>query len=324
MAVNIKGRSLLSLKDFTRDEIQHLIDGAIEFKRLKRAGIFPRNLEHRNIAVIFLKASCRTRTAVAVAAADEGANVEFLPHEEIRFGKKESVRDVARVLGRMFDGIAFRGFEHSMIEELAKSAGVPVWNCLCDQYHPTQVLADFMTIQEEFGRLAGVRVAYVGDGRNNMARSLVIGAIKLGVDLRIVAPTPLQLDLDSLASVYSPAPGETGRVRMTSDLKEGLADCDIVYGDVWVSMGEEDLVDERIALLRDYKVTSEVMALTKNPAAIYLHCLPSLHDLETEFGREHPDALEVSDEVFEGPFSRVFDQAENRMHTLKSLMVATL
>jgi ornithine carbamoyltransferase len=324
MAVNIKGRSLLSLKDFSRDEIKHLIDGAIEFKRLKRAGIFPRNLANKNIAVIFLKASCRTRSAVAVAAADEGANVEILSHEEIRFGKKESVRDVARVLGRMFDGIAFRGFEHEMIVELSRNAGVPVWNCLCDLYHPTQVLADFMTIQEEFGKLAGVKVAYVGDGRNNMARSLVIGAIKLGVDLRIVAPQPLQLDLDALGSVYSPAPGETGRVRTTADLQEGLSDCDIVYGDVWVSMGEEHLVDERISLLRDYKVTSDVMALTKNPGAVYLHCLPSLHDLETEFGREYPDAREVSDEVFEGPSSRVFDQAENRMHTLKSLMVATL
>lgn len=324
MAVNIKGRSLLSLKDFTRDEIKHLIDGAIEFKRLKRAGIFPRNLANRNIAVIFLKASCRTRTAVAVAAADEGANVEILRHEEIRFGKKESVRDVARVLGRMFDGIAFRGFDHATIVELAQNAGVPVWNCLCDVYHPTQVLADFMTIQEEFGRLAGVRVAYVGDGRNNMARSLAIGAIKLGVDLRIVAPAPLQPDLEALGSLYSRAPGETGRVRTTTDLTEGLSDCDIVYGDVWVSMGEEHLVEERVALLRDYKVTTEVMALSKNPAAIYLHCLPSLHDLDTEFGREHPEALEVSDEVFEGPNSRVFDQAENRMHTLKSLMVATL
>ncbi len=324
MAVNIKGRSLLSLKDFGRDEIKHLIDGGIEFKRLKRAGIFPRNLANKNIALIFLKASCRTRTAVAVAAADEGANLEILRHEEIRFGKKESVRDVARVLGRMFDGIAFRGFDHGIIEDLAQHAGVPVWNCLCDLYHPTQVLADFMTIQEEFGKLAGVRVAYVGDGRNNMARSLAIGAIKLGVDLRIVAPVPLQLSAESLRSLYSALPGETGQVRMTADLQEGLADCDIVYGDVWVSMGEEDLVEERIELLRDYKVTSEVMALTKNPAAIYLHCLPSLHDLETEFGREHPDAQEVSNEVFEGPNSRVFDQAENRMHTLKSLMVATL
>lgn len=324
MAVNIKGRSLLSLKDFTRDELKHLIDGAIEFKRLKRAGIFPRNLANKNIAMIFLKASCRTRTAVAVAAADEGANLEILRHEEIRFGKKESVRDVARVLGRMFDGIAFRGFDHSIIEELSKHAGVPVWNCLCDLYHPTQVLADFMTIQEEFGKLAGVRVAYVGDGRNNMARSLVIGAIKLGVDLRIVAPVPLQLSAESLSSLYTPLPGETGRVRNTADLQEGLADCDIVYGDVWISMGEEHLVEERIRLLRDYKVTSEVMALTKNPAAIYLHCLPSLHDLETEFGREYPEAHEVSNEVFEGPNSRVFDQAENRMHTLKSLMVATL
>jgi len=324
MAVNIRGRSLLSLKDFGRDEIKHLIDGGIEFKRLKRAGIFPRNLANKNIALIFLKASCRTRTAVAVAAADEGANLEILRHEEIRFGKKESVRDVARVLGRMFDGIAFRGFDHGIIEDLAQHAGVPVWNCLCDLYHPTQVLADFMTIQEEFGKLAGVRVAYVGDGRNNMARSLVIGAIKLGVDLRIVAPVPLQLSAEALRSLYSALPGETGQVRMTADLQEGLADCDIVYGDVWVSMGEEHLVEERIELLRDYKVTSEVMALTKNPAAIYLHCLPSLHDLETEFGREHPDALEVSNEVFEGPNSRVFDQAENRMHTLKSLMVATL
>jgi len=324
MAVNIKGRSLLSLKDFTRAEIKHLIDSAVEFKRIKRAGIYPSNLAHKNIAIIFLKASCRTRTAVAVAAADEGANVEVLTQDEIRFGKKESVRDIARVLGRMFDGIAFRGFEHEMIVELAANAGVPVWNCLCDMYHPTQVLADFMTIQEEFGRLSGVRVAYVGDGRNNMARSLTIGAIKMGVDLRIVAPEPLQLDLDELGAIYNPAPGEIGRVRATADLEEGLRDCDIVYGDVWVSMGEEHLLEERVGQLRDYKVTSDVMGLTKNPKTVYLHCLPSLHDLDTEFARAHPEALEVSDDVFEGPNSRVFDQAENRMHTVKSTMVATI
>ena len=221
--------------------------------------MFNRNLTSRNVAVIFLKQSCRTRSAVAVAAADEGANVEILPHEEIRFGIKESVKDIARVLGRMFDGIAFRGFEHQVVRDLAEHAGVPVWNCLCDQYHPTQVLADFMTIQEEFGRLRGLRMAYVGDGRNNMARSLVIGSIKMGIDLRVVAPKALQPDLDSLRKVYQPAPGETGRVRVTADLAEGLADCDLVYGDVWISMGEEDLVEERVKLLRDYKVTRDVM-----------------------------------------------------------------
>jgi ornithine carbamoyltransferase len=324
MPVNLKGRSLLSLKDFSRAEIRQLIESSIEFERLKRARVFPRNLVNRNIAVIFLKPSCRTRSAVAVAAADEGGNVQVLPHEEIRFGIKESVRDVARVLGRMFDGIAFRGFEHQVIAELAEHAGVPVWNCLCDLYHPTQVLADLMTIQEELGHLSGVRIAYVGDGRNNMARSLAIGSIKMGIDLRVVAPPPLQPDMDALAETYRPAPGETGRVRVTADLAEGLRDSDVVYGDVWVSMGEEALIEERIAVLRDYQVTPQVMDLTKNPATIYLHCLPSLHDMNTEFARQHPDVMEVADEVFEGPQSRVFDQAENRMHTLKSLMVATI
>ena len=324
MPPNLKGRSFLSLKDFSRAEIVQLVESSIEFKHLKRARVFPRNLVNRNIAVIFLKPSCRTRSAVAVAAADEGANVEVLPHEEIRFGIKESVHDVARVLGRMFDGIAFSGFEHQVIADLAQNAGVPVWNCLCELYHPTQVLADLMTIQEELGRLSGVRVAYVGDGRNNMARSLAIGCIKMGVDLRVVAPAPLQLDRDELARVYTRAPGETGQLRVTADLAEGLRDCDIVYGDVWVSMGEEELVEERVSVLRDYKVTPEVMDLTKNPATIYLHCLPSLHDMNTEFAEQHPDALEVADDVFEGPNSRVFDQAENRMHTLKALMVATI
>jgi len=286
--------------------------------------VFPRGLEHRNIAVVFLKPSCRTRSAVAVAAADEGANVEILSGDDLRFGVKESVADIARVLGRMFDGIAFRGFEHSLITELAQHAGVPVWNCLCDRFHPTQVLADLMTLHEELGRLSGVRMAYVGDGRNNMARSLAIGAIKTGMDLRIIAPRPLQLDLDEVRREARPAPGETGQVRVTADLSDGLRDCDAVYGDMWVSMGEESLVEERIALLREYKIDEGAMALTKNPAAIYLHCLPSMHDLSTEFAQEHPEALEVSDDVFEGPQSRVFDQAENRMHTLKSVMVATI
>jgi ornithine carbamoyltransferase len=324
MATNLKGRSLLTLADVTPGEVQHLLELAIRLKAQKRAGVRELRLAGKNIALIFLKPSLRTRLAFVVAATDEGAHLEIFPSDDIRFGVKESVKDIARVFGRMFDGIAFRGFQHETLEAMAHHAGIPVWNCLCDDYHPTQVLADFMTVQETFGRLQGVRMAYVGDGRNNVANTLGIGALAMGVDLRIVSPPALQPDRARLDALRHGRPGLTGRVTVTDDLAQGVRDCEVVYTDVWVSMGEEAKLAERIALLKPYKVTAEVMRMTGRTDAIFLHCLPAFHDMSTDFARRHPDICEVGDDVFEGPQSRVWDQAENRMHTAKALMVATV
>ncbi len=323
MPISLRGRSLLTLRDFDAHEIQHMIDTAADLKAAKRAGACPRRLVGKNVAMIFLKPSCRTRAAFAVAAADEGANLEVLPPEDIRFGEKESVKDIARVLGRFFDGIVFRGFEHERVREIATWAGVPVWNALCDTYHPTQVLADLLTIREVFGRLRGVRMAYVGDGRNNLARSLMIGATKMGVDLRILAPPELSPPPELVKELMNEA-AVGAQILVTREPAEALAGCEAVYNDVWVSMGEEHLLAERVNLLRDLRVTPRLMALTGRPDTIYLHCLPALHDESTEFARAHPEVCEVTDEVFESPQSRVFDQAENRMHTAKAVMVLTL
>jgi len=323
MPISLKGRSLLTLRDFGADEIRHMIDTAADLKAAKRSGILPRRLAGKNIALIFLKPSTRTRAAFAVAAADEGANLEVLPPHDIRFGEKESVKDIARVLGRFFDGIVFRGFEHERVREIALWAGVPVWNALCDTYHPTQVLADLLTVREVFGRIRGVRLAYVGDARNNLARSLMIGATKMGVDLRILAPPELSPSPELVKELMNEA-AVGANIRVTREPREALEGCEAVYNDVWVSMGEEHLVAERVALLRAFKVTPRLMALTGRPDTIYLHCLPALHDDSTEFARAHPEVCEVSDEVFESPQSRVFDQAENRMHTAKAVMVLTL
>jgi ornithine carbamoyltransferase len=321
--ISLKGRSLLTLRDFDAHEIAHMIDTAADLKAAKRSGVFPRRLLGKNVALIFLKPSARTRAAFAVAAADEGANLEVLPPHDIRFGEKESVKDIARVLGRYFDGIAFRGFEHERVREIATWAGVPVWNALCDLYHPTQVLADLLTVREVFGRIRGVRLAYVGDGRNNLARSLMIGAAKMGVDLRILAPPELSPSPELVKDLMNEA-AVGARILVTREPHEALDGCDAVYNDVWVSMGEEHLLEERVRLLRGFKVTPRLMAMTGRPDTIYLHCLPALHDESTEFARAHPEVCEVADEVFESPQSRVFDQAENRMHTAKAVMVLTL
>jgi len=322
MPIHLNGRSLLTLRDFQADEIQQMIDTAGDLKAAKRSGLYPRRLARKNIAMIFLKPSCRTRASFAVAAADEGANLEILPPEDIRFGQKESVKDIARVLGRLFDGIVFRGFEHSLVRDLAQWSGIPVWNALCDTYHPTQVLADLLTIREDFGRIRGIRLCYVGDGRNNLATSLIIGAAKMGVDLRILAPARLQPS-EALVKELMGDASVGAAITVTEDAREALDGCDAVYGDVWVSMGEEDLLEERVALLRDFKVTPDLMRRTGRPDTIYLHCLPALHDLSTDFANAHPDVREVADEVFESPQSRVFEQAENRMHTAKAVMVLT-
>ena len=324
MAANLKGRHFLKLLDFEPAEIADLIDLAATLKASKRAGLRGRTLEGKSIALIFEKPSTRTRCAFTVACVDEGAHPEYLGKGDIQLGKKETVADTARVLGRMFDGIQFRGFSHATVETLAEHAGVPVWNGLTDEWHPTQILADLLTVREEFGRLRGLALAYVGDGRNNMANSLMVGCAKLGMDVRIVAPEALHPEPALVETVGGIAAATGGRVTVTSSVADGVAGAHAVYTDVWASMGEEAKIAERIALLSPYKVTPEMMAATRRPEAIFLHCLPAFHNLETEVARANPDIREVSDEVFEGPRSRVFDEAENRLHTIKAVMVATL
>jgi ornithine carbamoyltransferase len=317
MSTDLKGRSLVSMRNHTRDEIALLLDTAADARERKRAGERPLRLAGRNIAVVFLKPSSRTRAAFVVAASDEGAHAEVLRPEDVRFGVKESVKDIARVLGRLYDGIAFRGHGEDVLEALVEHSGVPVWNALTERYHPTQALADMLTIRDEFGTLEGLAMTYVGDGRNNVARSLGIAAAKMGFELRILAPAELQLPAEELEEL-----GDA--VVATDDPRRALEGTAAVYNDVWVSMGEEDELERRIELLRDFKVTPELMALSGRDDTIYLHCLPAFHDMETEFAQAHPDVREVDDAVFEGPQSRVFDQAENRMHTAKAVMVLSL
>jgi ornithine carbamoyltransferase len=317
MPADLKGRSLVSMRNHTPEEVALLLDTAAQVREEKRRGVRPLRLAGRNIAIVFLKPSSRTRAAFVVAAADEGGHPEVLRAEDIRFGVKESVSDIARVLGRLYDGIAFRGFGDDVLHALVEHSGVPVWNALTESFHPTQALADMLTIRDEFGTLEGLAVTYVGDGRNNVVRSLGIAAAKMGFELRILAPPELQLsaaEIDELG----------GRIVATDDPRTALEGAAAVYSDVWVSMGEEDELERRIELLRNFKVTEELMALSGRDDTIYLHCLPAYHDLETEFARAHPDVREVDDAVFEGPHSRVFDQAENRMHTAKAVMVLSL
>jgi ornithine carbamoyltransferase len=317
MSADLKGRSLVSMRSHTPEEITLLLDTAAEARELKRRGERPLRMAGRNVAVVFLKPSARTRAAFVVAAADEGAHAEVLRAEDVRFGVKESVKDIARVLGRLYDGIAFRGHGEDVLEALVEHSGVPVWNALTERYHPTQALADMLTLRDEFGGLEGLAMTYVGDGRNNVARSLGIAASKMGFELRILAPPELQLPQDEVDELG-------GSIVSTDDPRTALEGTAAVYNDVWVSMGEEAELERRIELLRAYKVTPELMALTGRPDTIYLHCLPAYHDLETEFALAHPDVREVDDAVFEGPASRVFDQAENRMHTAKAVMVTSL
>jgi ornithine carbamoyltransferase len=329
MKNNFKGRSFLTLLDFTPDEINELIDLSAQVKQEKKDGIFPRRLKNKNIALLFEKNSTRTRCAFTVAAVDEGAHPEFLGKNDVQFGKKESVADTARVLGRMFDGIQFRGFKHETVEGLAAYAGVPVWNGLTDAYHPTQILADFLTIKEQKGHLKGIVFAYVGDGRNNMANSLMVGAAKMGMDFRIVAPESLFPEKELVDRVKEIAKETGAKISLCDDIEEGVKDADVIYTDVWVSMGEEDQFEERIKLLLPYQVNADMMAKTGKKDTIFLHCLPAFHDLNTAVGAEiHEkyglDAMEVTDEVFESNASCVWDEAENRMHTIKAVMVATL
>jgi ornithine carbamoyltransferase len=328
MAVNLKGRSLVTFKDYTPAEIAHLIDLSHQLKTLKYIGVKQGLLKNKNIALIFEKPSTRTRCAFIVAAADEGAHADYLGKGDIQLGKKESVKDTARVLGRMFDGIQFRGFSHKVVEELAQYAGVPVWNGLTDLAHPTQVLADFLTIQECKGRLRGIALAYVGDGRNNMALSLLEGAAKMGMDFRIVSPRELFPDPDFLAYSQGVAQENGATVTVTDSIDLGVKNADAIYTDVWVSMGEEKFFEQRIKLLKPYQVNMTMLKKAKKDV-IFLHCLPAFHNRETSTGEEIFQKfgiaeMEVTEEVFESSHSVVFDQAENRMHTIKAVMVATV
>ena len=327
MPVNLKGRSFLTLKDFSSEEIRYLLDLAHDLKAKKRAGIKGNLLEGRNIVLLFEKTSTRTRCAFEVAAYDEGANCTFLSNSQM--GKKESLEDTAKVLGRFYDGIEFRGFKQSDVELLAKYSGVPVWNALTDLYHPTQILADLLTIEEYVHKpLNKVKFVYAGDARNNMGNSLMIGAAKMGMDFVGLAPKELFPSKELVDEMKEVAKTTGATITLTENIDD-VKGADVIYTDVWVSMGEEDQFAERIKLLEPYRVNAEMMAKTDNPDCIFLHCLPSFHDLETAVGRDIHEKfglteMEVSDEVFRSPASKVFDEAENRMHTIKAVMVATI
>lgn len=324
----LTGKSFLKLKDFTGEEINYLIDLAADLKEKKKVGIPHRYMEGQNVALLFEKPSTRTRCAFTVACVDLGAHPEYLGKNDIQFGKKESIRDTAIVLGRMFDGIEFRGFDQSTVEALAEYSGVPVWNGLTNEFHPTQILADFLTIKENIGHLKGVTLVYVGDGRNNMGNSLLIGGAKVGMDIRICSPEQL-LPSDEIVNYAKKIAKETdAKVMVTSNIDQAISGADVLYTDVWVSMGEEDKFKERIELLLPYQVNREMLNKTGNENVMFLHCLPSFHDLETQVGREVYEKfglteMEVTDEVFQSENSFVFDEAENRLHTIKAVMAAT-
>ncbi len=324
MSIDLKGRHLLTLKEFTPDEIDYLLQLSLKLKKDKHAGLRGHNLEGKNIALIFEKPSTRTRCAFVVACVDEGAHPEYLGKDDIQLGKKESVKDTARVLGRMFDGIQFRGFKQETVEELARWAGVPVWNGLTDLYHPTQVLADFQTVLEQKGRLQGIVFAYVGDGRNNVANTLMVGAAKMGMDFRVVSPRSLFPDAKLINECQGFAQKRSAKINITNDVSQGVKDCDVIYTDVWASMGEEDKIPERIKMLKPYQINRTLLDKTGKSDVTFLHCLPAFHNLETKLAQQFPDICEVSDEVFESRHAQVFDQAENRVHTIKAVMVATL
>jgi len=312
MGMNLKGRSLLTLKDFTPNEIEYLLDLAEDLKRKKRMGIKGNLLEGKNIALIFEKPSTRTRCAFTVACIDEGAHPEYLGKNDIQLGHKESIEDTARVLGRLFDGIQFRGFKQETVEKLAQYSGVPVWNGLTDIYHPTQVLADLLTIKEKFGYLKSIRFVYMGDGRNNMANSLMIGSAKMGMDFVIAAPKDLWPEESLIEECKLFAEASKGKISITEDVGAAVDGADVIYTDVWCSMGEEDKAEERIKLLKPYQVNASLMNKTGKDHTIFMHCLPAVK------------GNEVTEEVFESKASVVFDEAENRMHTIKAVMVATL
>ena len=327
--MNLKGKSFLKLLDFTPDEIADLLALSAELKAKKKAGIPHDLLRGKNIALIFEKASTRTRCAFEVAAFDLGMHTTYLDPSGSQIGKKESISDTAHVLGRMYDGIEYRGYGQSVVEELAKYAGVPVWNGLTTEFHPTQILADLLTIQEKFGKLKGIKMAYCGDARFNMGNSLMVGSAKMGLDFVACAPKAYWPTEELTNTCKELAKASGGSITQTVDILEGVKDADVIYTDVWVSMGEPmEIWEQRIKELSPYQVNAKVMAAAK-PTAIFMHCLPAFHDLNTTIGKEmgarfNRDSMEVSDDVFSGPQSVVFDEAENRMHTIKAVMLATL
>ena len=331
MAYNLRNRNFLKILDFSPKELNYLLDLARDLKRAKYTGTEQPTLKGKNLALIFEKTSTRTRCAFEVGAKDQGAHVTYLGPTGSQIGVKESMKDTARVLGRMFDGIEYRGFKQETVEELAKYAGVPVWNGLTNESHPTQILADFLTMQEHAGKpLDQVTFAYVGDARFNMGNSLMVGGAKMGMDVRIIAPKKLQPEAWLIEKCQEIAKETGAKVTVTDDPVAGVKGCDFIYTDVWVSMGEPaEVWKERIDMLMPYQVNAEMMKNTGNPKCKFMHCLPAYHNLETQVGRDVNkqfglDGIEVTEDVFESENSIVFDEAENRMHTIKAVMVATL
>ena len=327
--MNLKGRNFLKLKDFTPEEILYMIDLSADLKAKKKQGIRHDSLVGKNIALIFEKTSTRTRCSFEVAAHDLGMHVTYLDPSGSQIGKKESIADTARVLGRMFDGIEYRGFGQDIVEELAEYAGVPVWNGLTNEFHPTQMLADMLTIREHLGKLKGVKLVYMGDARYNMGNSLMVTCAKLGMHFVACTSKNYFPEKELVDYCEKVAKQTGGSVTLTEDVAAGTKDADVIYTDVWVSMGEPDEVwEERIRVLMPYQVNAKAMANAKD-SAIFMHCLPAFHDLKTKIGKEIHEKfgiseMEVTDEVFESPQSVVFDEAENRMHTIKAVMLATL
>jgi ornithine carbamoyltransferase len=331
MAFNLRNRSFLKELDFTPQELKFLLDLSWDLKKARYAGVEQPRLKGKNIALIFEKASTRTRCAFEVAAYDQGAHVTYLEPTGSQMGSKETIRDTARVLGRMYHGIEYRGFGQSIVEELAKYAGVPVWNGLTNEFHPTQILADFLTMMEHSDKpLSHVKFAYLGDARFNMGNSYLVGAAKMGMDFRCVAPKALQQNAQLIEQARAIARTTGAKLAFTEDVAEGVKGCDFIATDVWVSMGESaDVWKDRIALLKPYQVNRAALDKSGNPNVKFLHCLPSFHNRDTKIGEDifqkfGLDAMEVTDEVFESDASVVFDEAENRVHTIKAVMVATL
>jgi ornithine carbamoyltransferase len=331
MAFNLKNRHFLKELDFTPQEIKFFLDLAFELKKSKYAGTEQPRLKGKNIVLLFEKDSTRTRCAFEVAALDQGAHVTYLGPSGSQIGKKESMKDTARVLGRMYDGIEYRGYAQSIVEDLAKYSGVPVWNGLTNEFHPTQMLADFMTMMEHIDKpLNKVTFAFLGDAKNNVGNSLMVGAAKMGMDFRAVAPKSCQPDTALVAQCLEIAKETGAKITVTDNVEAGVKGCDFLYTDVWVSMGEPaEVWAERIKLLKPYQVNMDVVKKTGNPNVKFLHCLPAFHNRETVVGEEifqkfGLDGLEVTDDVFESKMSIVFDEAENRLHTIKAVMVATL
>lgn len=329
MPINLKGRHFLTLKDFSPEEIHYLLNLSSDLKSKKRAGIQGNLLKGKNIVLLFEKTSTRTRCAFEVAAFDEGGHITFLGSSDSQMGKKESIEDTAKVLGRFYDGIEFRGFKQETVETLANNAGVPVWNGLTDMYHPTQILADFLTVKEHIDKpLHKIKFVFVGDARSNMGNSLMIGASKMGMEFWGIAPKEL-FPSDTLIKEMKEVAKETGAsINFSEDIND-VKGADVIYTDVWVSMGEEDKFEERIKLLKPYQVNMDMIKKTGNSHVIFLHCLPSFHDLNTSTGHDvykkyGISEMEVTDEVFRSKHSKVFDEAENRMHTIKAVMVSTI